>query len=62
MGLEFKVKILLHGFREVKSQWEVGEVGRWERQESGEVRSWEVPGFIQVWGIKGDSKILSFCF
>ena len=47
--MEFKDKIMLHGFREVKCWWEVGEVGRWERQESGEVGRWEVPGFIQGW-------------
>ena len=48
----------------------VGEVGRWEkwkgnevaRWESGEVGSWEVPGFIQGWGTQGESEILSFCF
>ena len=28
--MELKDKIMLHGFREVKCQWEVGEVGRWE--------------------------------
>ena len=54
--MEFKDKIMLHGFREVKCRWEVGEVGRlerWkgnevarsERRESGEVGRWEVPGF-----------------
>ena len=58
--MEFKDKIMLHGFREVKCWWEVGEVGRWERwkgnevarwerRESGEVGRWEVPGFIQGW-------------
>ena len=63
-------KIMLNGFREVKCQWEAGEVGRWkgnevarwEWQESGEVERWEVPGFIQGWGTRGESKILSFCF
>ena len=55
--MEFKDKIMLHGFREVKCWWEVGEVGRWERwkgnevgrwerRESGEVGRWDVPGFI----------------
>ena len=55
--MEFKDKIMLHGFSEVKCRWEVGEVGRWERwkgnevarwerRESGEVGRWEVPGFI----------------
>ena len=38
------------------------EVARWERQDSGEVGRWEVPGFIQGWGTQGESKILSFCF
>ena len=28
--MEFKGKIMLHGFQEVKCQWEVGEVGEWE--------------------------------
>ena len=71
--MEFKDKIMLHGFREVKCQWEVGKVGRWERmkgnevarwkrRESGEVGRWEVPGFIQGWGTQSESKILSFCF
>ena len=73
MGVEFKDKIMLHGFKEVKCQWEVGEMGRWkrwngnevamwERKESGEVGRWEVPGFIQRWVTQGESKILSFCF
>ena len=60
--MEFKDKIMLHGFGEVKCWWEVGEVGRWERWESGEVGSWEVPGFIEGWGTQSESKILSFCF
>ena len=69
----FKDNIMLHGFGEVKCQWEVGEVGRWERwmgnevarwegQESGEVERWVVPGFIQGWETQCESKILSFCF
>ena len=57
--MEFKEKIMLLGFREVKCQWEVGEVGRWE---SGEVRRWEAPGFIQRRGTQGESKISYFCF
>ena len=71
--MEFKDKVVLHGFREVKCRWEVGEVriwergkgnevASWERQESGEVGSWEVPGFIQGSGTQGESKILSFFF
>ena len=71
--MEFKGKIMLHGFREVKCRWEVGEVGRWERwkgnevarwerRESGEVGRWEAPGFIQGWGTQVEFKILSFCF
>ena len=71
--MEFKDKIVLHSFREVKCRWEVGEmerwerwmgneVARWERRESGEVGSWEVPLFIQGWEKQGESKILSFCF
>ena len=35
MGVEFKDKVMLHGFRVVKCRWEVsdheGKVGRWER-------------------------------
>ena len=57
MGVKFKEKIMLHGFREVKCRWEVGDMGRWERwkgnevarwerRESGEVRRCEVPFFI----------------
>ena len=57
--MEFKDKIMLYGFREVKCRWEVGEVGRWERWkgnevarlkkwESGEVGRWEVPGYSRV--------------
>ena len=70
MGVEFEDKIMLHGFREVKCWFVVGEVGRWkdnelarwERQKSGEVGRWELPGFIQGWGTQGEYKILSFCF
>ena len=39
--MEFKDKIMLHGFREVKCQWEVGEVGRSERWKGNEVSRWE---------------------
>ena len=63
--MEFKDKIMLHSFREVKcwwERWEGNEVARWERWESGEVGRWEVPGFIQGWETQGESKILSFCF
>ena len=71
--MEFKDKIMLHGFREVKCWSEFGEVGTWERwkdnevarserQESGEVGRWEVPGFVRGRGTQGESKILSFCF
>ena len=71
--MELKDKVMLHGFREVKCRWEVGdmerwerwkgnEVARWGRQESGEIGRWEVPGFIQGWGTQGESKILCFCF
>ena len=56
--MEFKDKITLHGFRKVKCQREVGEVGRWEwwkgnevarreRRESDEVGRSEVPGLLQ---------------
>ena len=60
--MEFKDKIMLHGFREVKCRWEVGEVARWERRGNGEVGRWEFPGFIERWETQGESKILSFCF
>ena len=71
--MEFKDKIMLHGFREVKCWWEVGEVGRWEGGKGGRVMGWqggrvvrwewwEVPGFIQGWETQGESKILSFSF
>ena len=39
--MEFKDKIMLHDFREVKYRWEVGEVGRWERWKGNEVARWE---------------------
>ena len=39
--MKFKDKIMLHGFREVKCWWEVGEVGRWERWKDNEVTRWE---------------------
>ena len=71
--MEFKDKIMLHGFRQVGGWWEVcgvgrwgrykgNEVARWERRESGEVRRWGFLGFIQGSGTQGASKILSFCF
>ena len=71
--MEFKDKIMLHGFREVKCRWEVGEVegGKGERVmrwQGGKGRRvlrwgrWKVPGFIQGWGTHGKSKILSFRF
>ena len=41
MGVEFKDKIMLHGFWEVKCRWEVGKVGRWERWKANEVARWE---------------------
>ena len=37
MGVEFKDKIMLHRFREVKCWWEVGEVGRCERWKGNDV-------------------------
>ena len=49
--MEFEDKTMLHGSREVKCWWEVGEVERWE-----------VSGFIQGWVTQGEPKILSFCF
>ena len=39
--MKFKGKIMLHGFREVKCWWQVGEVGRWERWKGNEVARWE---------------------
>ena len=38
--MEFKGKIMLNGFQEVKYQWEVGELGRWERWKGIEVARW----------------------
>ena len=51
MGAEFKDKIMFHGFREVKFQWEVGEVGRWKGNEvanwkSGRLVRWEGGRFL----------------
>ena len=43
-------------------RWKGSEVARWERWESGDVGRWEILGFIQGWGIQGESKISSFCF
>ena len=43
-------------------RWEGSEVLRWGRWESGEVGRWRVPGFVQRWGMQGESKISSFCF
>ena len=37
----FKGKIMLHGFRELKCRWEVGEVRRWEMWKGNEVVRWE---------------------
>ena len=37
MDVEFKNKIMLHGFGEVKCRWEVGEVGSWERWKGNEM-------------------------
>ena len=34
---EFKDKSMLHGFRELKCWYEVGEEGRWERWKGNEV-------------------------
>ena len=56
--MEFKDKIMLHSFWEVKCWWEAGEVRRWERwkgnevakwerRENCEVGRWEVPGFFK---------------
>ena len=44
--MEFKDKIMLHDFREVKYRWEVGEVGRWERWKGNEVARWEGGRFL----------------
>ena len=41
MGVDFKDKIMLHGFREVKCRWEVGEVGRWKKWKVNKVAMWE---------------------
>ena len=36
-----KDKIMLHGLREVKCRWEVGEVERWEGWKGNEVVRWK---------------------
>ena len=41
---------------------EGSEVARWGRWESGEVGRWRVAGFVQGWGMQGDSKIPSYGF
>ena len=43
-------------------RWEGSEVARWGRWKNGEVGRWEVSGFVQGWGMQGESKISSFCF
>ena len=67
--MELKEKVMLHGFREVKCWWEVGEVGRWGRWKGNEVARWERLDRVVRWEaerfldlFKGESKILSFCF
>ena len=52
MGVEFKDKIMLHGFMEVKYRWEVGEVGRWERWKGNVVGRWERRGVVRWEGGK----------
>ena len=63
--------VLFLGGRVVRQgRWEGSEVARWERWEGNEVarwendgaERWEVPGFIEGWGIQNESKIFSFCF
>ena len=40
-------------------RWEGYEVGK---VDSSEMARWEVPGFIQEWGMQGESWISSFSF
>ena len=39
-----------------------GRIVRWQGAKGGRVVNWQVSGFIQEWGMQGDSKISSFCF
>ena len=53
-------------------RWEGSEVGIWERWRvvrwqgrkdgSSEVARWEIPCFIQGWGMQDETKISSICF
>ena len=45
-----------------RERWDGSEVAKRERWESDKVRRWEVHGFIQGWGMQGQSQISSFCF
>ena len=46
-----------------KGVWRGGsEMARQERLESSEAARWEIPCFIHVWGMQGETKISSFCF
>ena len=67
----FKDKIMVHGFREVKCWWEVGEVGKkggrvmkWQGGKGGRLVRWEGGRFLvlfsRVGNLQGESKILSF--
>ena len=38
------------------------EMVRQERWEISEVARWEIPCFIQGWGIQAEAKVSSFCF
>ena len=48
---------MLHGFREVKCWWEIGEVGRWERWKGNEVAEWEKRVNVNLMLIKGTKGI-----
>ena len=41
---------------------EGNKVAKWERREGSEVARSGVPGFVQRWGMQGDSKIPSYGF
>ena len=50
------------GGSEEVERWERCEGSEVARLENGEVAKWEVLGFIQEWGTRGESDISPFCF
>ena len=60
--MEFKDKIMLYDFREIKCRWKIGVVVRWERWNGNEVVRWEKWESGEVEYKRGEYKILSFCF